>query len=663
MCDQQLDEEMLLRTPENTMATGIEESDKRPLVENRSARQHLGSEEVLKQMNKSMTMIVVECEKVVSQTLRTTDPTRNRIREVLDRQVKVAKETIKNVLEQAAVQQENHTSTKGVQTLEKDQDIGEEVVELLKIASLTQVEQLERYLDESMADREALRVLCEVASCEKAELEMKLREMKRNLESNEHDIVRLREYIDQQEIQVRELTEEMREMGRDKSQPLTSTSAASGNYLQDAASLAQWDPSVLIAIANKMLKEYNGKPVVFCGHRIPKSEEQKKSRRLFGPKSVRLVQMLDMEVKALLDTGSEMSIVPIWVLQQARKKNIDLDTYVTKIPRVEAVVRNASGEIMTFLDTICVPVTMCGSTQLVPFHVGDCVDELVILGTNALELFGIRLGPVDNEGMKKTEPEMVEAVIKERTFIPAHSSRVATLNADTGPGEYVLWSSSDTIEHGVCRVTADGSAAVTVWNPSDEARVLHKGEVVGEWAREEWTPLHAFDNGADMLEEGKRQLQENDKERVEELVTILKEKSQLPPPLEALIRECADTFAVRDSELTQTDLVEHEIDTGDSPPIRQKTRPVPMGARKEFKAIIQSLLERGIIARSNSEWASPVVLVRKKDGPLRLCIDYRAVNKATKQDSYPLPSIDTVIQSLGGKKIFSTLDLISGTGR
>ncbi|VDO53450.1 unnamed protein product [Heligmosomoides polygyrus] len=92
-----------------------------------------------------------------------------------------------------------------------------------------------------MADREALRVLCEVASCEKAELEMKL--------------------------MVRELTEQMCEMGRDKSQPLTSTSAASGNYLQDAASLAQWDPSVLIAIANKMLKEYNGKPMVFCGHR------------------------------------------------------------------------------------------------------------------------------------------------------------------------------------------------------------------------------------------------------------------------------------------------------------------------------------------------------------------------------------------------------------
>ncbi|VDO98429.1 unnamed protein product [Heligmosomoides polygyrus] len=67
MCEQQLDEEMLLRMPENTMATGIDEAKKRLLVENRSARKHLGSEEVLKQVNKSMTMIVVECEKLVRQ--------------------------------------------------------------------------------------------------------------------------------------------------------------------------------------------------------------------------------------------------------------------------------------------------------------------------------------------------------------------------------------------------------------------------------------------------------------------------------------------------------------------------------------------------------------------------------------------------------------------
>lgn len=81
-----------------------------------------------------------------------------------------------------------------------------------------------------------------------------------------------------------------------------------------------------------------------------------------------------------------------------------------------------------------------------------------------------------------------------------------------------------------------------------------------------------------------------------------------------------------------------------------------MGARKEFRSITQRLLERGIITRSSSDWASSVVLVRKKDGSSRSGIDYRTLNKVTKQDSYPLPAMYTVIQSLKGKKVFSTLD-------
>lgn len=70
--------------------------------------------------------------------------------------------------------------------------------------------------------------------------------------------------------------------------------------------------------------------------------------------------------------------------------------------------------------------------------------------------------------------------------------------------------------------------------------------------------------------------------------------------------------------------------------------------------------ENDVIRPSSSPWALPVVLVRKKDGSLRFCVDYRKLNEVTTKDAYPLPRIDDSLSTLAGSQWFTTLDLISG---
>ena len=72
------------------------------------------------------------------------------------------------------------------------------------------------------------------------------------------------------------------------------------------------------------------------------------------------------------------------------------------------------------------------------------------------------------------------------------------------------------------------------------------------------------------------------------------------------------------------------------------------------------MLAIGIIQESNSAWSSPTVLVKKKDGTTRFCIDYRRLNQVTKVDAYPLPHIEDSLNTLGGARFFCSLDLASG---
>ncbi|MCG8045846.1 MAG: RNase H-like domain-containing protein [Candidatus Thiodiazotropha endolucinida] len=127
-----------------------------------------------------------------------------------------------------------------------------------------------------------------------------------------------------------------------------------------------------------------------------------------------------------------------------------------------------------------------------------------------------------------------------------------------------------------------------------------------------------------------------------------------------LLVKYQDVFSKHEYDLGFSNLGEHIIDTGNAKPIKQRPRRVPLALTDQEEKVIRQMEEQKIIRKSNSPWASPLCLVLKPNGKVRPCVDYRAVNKVTKPDSYPIPNTRDCLDAFAGAKLFSVLDLRFG---
>ena len=130
--------------------------------------------------------------------------------------------------------------------------------------------------------------------------------------------------------------------------------------------------------------------------------------------------------------------------------------------------------------------------------------------------------------------------------------------------------------------------------------------------------------------------------------------------LEALVRSHRGAFQMRPGDMGRATMVEHHIKTGNHPPIKQAPRRLAPHRRALVDVEVDKMLESGVIEAAGGPWAAPVVLVKKKDGTMRFCVDYRRLNSITVKDAYPLPRIDDSLDTLAGSEWFSTMDLVSG---
>ena len=132
----------------------------------------------------------------------------------------------------------------------------------------------------------------------------------------------------------------------------------------------------------------------------------------------------------------------------------------------------------------------------------------------------------------------------------------------------------------------------------------------------------------------------------------MKLSSPLRKELTSLLDEFTDTciFSLGPADLRQTGIMQHRIDTGDHPPIKQAPGRVPLHQQETVHQHVDDMLQHGVVQPSSSPWTALIVLVKKKDCTTCFCMDYCKLKDMSRKDAYPLPRIDETLDGLAGAK-------------
>ena len=212
------------------------------------------------------------------------------------------------------------------------------------------------------------------------------------------------------------------------------------------------------------------------------------------------------------------------------------------------------------------------------------------------------------------------------------------------------------ISDGLIKLERSRIIPVQISNTTGRTYRLKRGCVIGKLEQIAEENLVTFESYNKIKENCQKQLSYSNAEISEELNCPPEHQHKI---LNLMIKN-KDLLAKKDSDLTQTSAVEMKIPTGTHPPIQQRPYRTPLNSRRIIDQAVSDMLEADTIERSRSSWAFPVVIVSKKDGSSRFCIDYRKLNKITKPIAQPIPLIDDIINRLSGARYFTSLDLKSG---
>ena len=282
---------------------------------------------------------------------------------------------------------------------------------------------------------------------------------------------------------------------------------------------------------------------------------------------------------------------------------------------------------------------------------------------------------VDQKSMKFGNEELIlktnrekevgtrQAVLAEDILIPAKSEMVVAIKLDQGSNgmigvvEPVPTPTNNGILLGRTLISAKTTTIpARLLNTKDFDQKLRKGTIVGHC--EEIQSVTEALNNQGITPEIPTVESKDFSKFVDDMVQNLEPEEAAAA--KNLLRQFRKVFSCGDNDLGRTSLVQHRINTGDHPPIKQAPRRIPWAKQDEVDKLLKDMKTQGNIEPSNSPCTVPIVLVKKKDGSTIFCVDNRKLNDGTKKDTYPLPRIDDTLDTMDGAKWFSTLDLKSG---
>ena len=385
---------------------------------------------------------------------------------------------------------------------------------------------------------------------------------------------------------------------------------------------------------------------------------------------------LNSVVLALLDTGSSLTLMSIRQFKLLQKEAPESEKPVLKEVPKNMKAKSATGHELKLVGTVTLDLNFGVAVKNVTFTVVEHLQVYqCILGMDFIsKLDTITLKPmereiwVNNQKFSTKQPESANARLLKQTNIAPGTAKVIDLVLEEKTKELfenktVVFTPRNEIhgpqglciDHSVHEIMGN-SLTLMVYNYSSNTIKLKNRHLIGQ--------VHVIDPSE--LKEVSAMSVDETMERKEPLKpeemnfkigTSLTEEEK--SKFYALIQKYSSVFAKSEDDLGKVTIMKHHIKTF-GPPTHCKPYPLPHSQRAKIEEHVKRMEKLGIVQKSNSPYAAPILIVPKKDGTDRFVTDFRKLNQQTQRENYPLPRIEDLIYMASNAKYYSSLDLLSG---